>query len=73
LFEDQFIILADMSGAKDRIAEHLQQHAGDPDLLDSLIEQFGGHGAPSFGSTPGGPPLVAGVGARYEIFYYGVK
>lgn len=49
---------------KDRIAEHLQQHAGDPDLLDSLVEKLGGHGSPSFGSTLGGPPQVAGAGTR---------
>jgi hypothetical protein len=27
---------------QERIADHLQQHAGEADILDSLIEAFGG-------------------------------
>lgn len=49
---------------QDRIAEHLQQHAGAPDLLDSLIVAFGSGNGMSYGANQGGPPMVQGVATR---------
>lgn len=49
---------------KDRIADHLQQHAGAPDLLDSLVTAFGSHNGHSYGHTQGGPPMVQGTATR---------